>query len=968
MDCFRPRCRGCTPDGGSLSDAEPGIASAGGRSWPGRGRRALGAWVLALGLPLLGGWAAGSGWLADVDRRLLNQALAIAPLPPLAPPLLVAIDEASLAEVGRWPWPRQRQAELIRALDGAAVVGYDVGLSDSGRTIEGDAALIEAIAGHGGVVLPVNLARAPWGVIELAPLPAFADAAAAVGHAHWKPEADGVVRSAAWWAGKAPVSWPAFARNVATLAQEGTPPPPRRVDGDGWHEDQVGLVPFARIRPAVVAAADVLAGRVDPALWQGRAVVVGVTAEGTAIHWLVHDGWRLQPMAAVELQARLVAFTAADVLWQRASPLVTGAAVAAITLAIGLAWLGRLRTRRLLLLVVAGPTLLSFGVFLVQGLWLAPTAPLLAGGLLVGQRVVHDWQRRRRQLLVERRRAETILDAIDDAVLTLDGRRHIAFANRAAGRLLGRPASHLVGNDAARFLPAPPGAEATPVAPGWAEPNLLAPPGANGRNGAELVRLPHPEGGERIAQASHYQLPDGHGKGEALVVMTDVTELMRLHKELRELASRDAVTDLPNRQFVTQHLRQAAARADRDGQDLAVLLIDLDHFKEVNDRFGHPTGDALLREVAERLIATCRRDDLVARLGGDEFVVIMAGLKDRHHAAILADKILRAFERPVRALEQVIRVEPSIGISCLGDQPGDADALLGRADLAMYQAKHRGGAFRLFSPELDRAARHELQLRQELRDALADQRFELHYQPRVSLPCGRITGFEALLRFKRPDGTPVPPDQFIPIAENAGLLEPITEWVTTTALASWQRWQRLHPRPLTVAVNVSARHVLQPELVGFIHTVFERTGVPPPALVVEITETMLMQDPLRATTAIEELKRLGVAVSIDDFGTGYSSLAYLRDFPIDEIKIDKSFAARLGGDERDDLLVMAITSMAKSLRLDVVAEGVERPDQADFLGRIGVHEAQGYLYSRPVPAAAIELMLAAGGRLQPGVR
>jgi len=720
-----------------------------------------------------------------------------------------------------------------------------------------------------------------------------------------------------------------------------------------------------------VAAADVLAERAQPSRWRDRIVVVGVTAEGVADRVEVPKGLKVRGMSGAEVQARAVQALSSGAVATAAEPTTAAALGGGVAAVVAGLFAANRRSWALLAVGLVLPPATTLGVLAFAGLWVPPTGAMATALLCAAARQLGWRHYNRRLLTLERRRAATMLEVIETALLVVDGAERIRFVNGAAERLAGRPRAELEGRRLAEVV-----GEGAADACGF-DTELIAPlttpAGINlglredgAPPGLRLVRVASAGGEARIAQFSRARLIGG-GDDEPgdVVALTDVTELARTRRELERLATHDLATELPNRQFINQHLPHALARVARQGSDLAVLLIDLDHFKEVNDRLGHQAGDRLLRAVARRLRRVCRSNDLVARIGGDEFVVVMDDLGDRRHAALLADKLLAAFREPVRIAERDVQVELSIGVSCASDQPGDADALLSRADTAMYAAKHRRGALRLFSPELDAAPRRELELREELRESLAERRFELHFQPRVDLRTVGITGFEALLRWRRRDGTPVSPGVFVPVAENAGLIEAITEWIIEDALAALEGWRRLTSTPLTVSVNVSARHFVDPGLGRTIERALATTALPPAALTLEITESMLMRDPPQAIEVMRALKAMGLQIAVDDFGTGYSSLAYLRDFPIDEIKIDKSFAARIGIDERDDLIVTAIARMAQSLRIEAVAEGVEQEAQAAFLRELDIRHAQGFLFSRPVPRAAADAFVTRGHTLPP---
>ena len=435
----------------------------------------------------------------------------------------------------------------------------------------------------------------------------------------------------------------------------------------------------------------------------------------------------------------------------------------------------------------------------------------------------------------------------------------------------------------------------------------------------------------------------------------DVTEQRRSEARITYMAQHDALTDLPNRVLLRERMEHALAVTRSGGPDLAVLMLDLDRFKEVNDTLGHPTGDTLLRAVAARLLGCARETTLIARLGGDEFAVIDYVTNPVVEATALAEKIRKALCDPFDLGDHQVIAGTSIGIAIAPRDGLDCDEILKSADLALYSAKGGGrGAFRFFEPELDQLMHARRNLERELRDALANSEFELHYQPFVNTRTGEISGFEALLRWHHPQRGLVSPAEFIPLAEETGLIVPLGEWVLRTACAEAAKW----PAHLRIAVNLSPAQFRSKELVPVIVGALANSGITSQRLELEVTETVIMHDSEAVFAALGQLRKLGVQIALDDFGTGYSSLSFLQKFPFDKIKIDRSFVEELSS-ARDGSrqIARAVVRFAVSLGKTTTAEGVETREQLDILRAEACGEIQGYYFSPPVHASRVAQMV-----------
>jgi len=448
------------------------------------------------------------------------------------------------------------------------------------------------------------------------------------------------------------------------------------------------------------------------------------------------------------------------------------------------------------------------------------------------------------------------------------------------------------------------------------------------------------------------------GGGHYVAVFSDISLNRAVEERLHHLAHHDSLTGLPNRVLLQERLQDMVLRAQRHNSRLAVLCIDLDHFKPINDALGHEVGDQVLQGVAQRLTCCLRKSDTVARLGGDEFMVLLDELRDVDEAGWMAQNIVELLAEPFNLAGQRLRLSASIGIACYPLDGKSADVLRRHADQAMYIAKGQGkNAYSYFSGGMSQQAKERLFLTNSLRGAVERDELVLNYQPRICMQSGTVIGAEALVRWQSPEHGLILPNRFIGLAEETGMIEPIGEWVLKTACRQMARWQARYGKPGFISVNLSPRQFNQKKLADRIAALIDETGLAPAMLELEITESMVMGDPEKAQETLSRLAHLGVRLSLDDFGTGYSSLSHLRQFPLQHLKIDKSFISDLPGNADAEAVTRAILGLASSLRLGCTAEGVETPAQRDFLAQEGCEAWQGYLFSEPVLPEAFAKML-----------
>ena len=533
-------------------------------------------------------------------------------------------------------------------------------------------------------------------------------------------------------------------------------------------------------------------------------------------------------------------------------------------------------------------------------------------------------------------RLASILDSIGDAFFVLDQDWRFTYANGKAQAHFGLTGAALLQKAYWTLFPV-----RTTVEEVFVEVMT--------QNEMRTVQSQHP------TRAAWHEFRIYPMQGGISVHIRDITDEKRTQEEIRFLAFFDRLTDLPNRTLLQDRLATSILRCKRDNLQGAVLFLDLDRFKIINDSLGHDTGDLVLQESAARLQTCVRECDTVARLGGDEFIVLLDGFESIKHIHRVAGRILTSLAQDIMHKDIPLSVTASIGVSLI---PGDGDRvedLLKAADTAMYYSKSKGGnTYHFFHPEMNIKVQGQLFLEGALRKALPNHEFALAYQPQFDLATRRLKGFEALARWVLPGVGEVLPTEFIPMAEETGLIIPMGNWVIATACRQAKTWLDRTGLPLRMAVNVSARQFWQGDLVDTVRRVLEETGLPAALLELEITESMLMNDVDKAIQRMGKLAAMGVKLSIDDFGTGYSSLAYLQKFPIHALKIDQSFVKNLTMEPADGAIPVAILALAHSMKLEVVAEGIENDDQLAFLLREGCTAGQGYLFSRPLTAEAVE--------------
>ena len=876
--------------------------------------------------------------------------------------VVVAIDEPTLQALGRWPWNRAVHAEVIDRLTAVDVAAIGMSILFP-EPAPGDEAFAEALLASGRSILPVAPRQddaLDASVGELLPTPALMQAAGRLGHVDVGIDADGLARRTFARAGSGTPAWDAFALAVLTLAEQGPGAAlERRATRPGgglrlvarqvpWVREGELLLPYpdAGTAPRTISYFSLLETPEAVHALRGKAVFIGTTAGGLAGALASPASADDRPMPAVEFHARAYDALRNGHVYHTATPgLTLGLSLAFLALC---AWLMRrpeLRGALACGALVLLPPLASGLALRASQVWIPPTAAVLA--FLLGYLIwfASFLQRTRGSLEHARHDADATLRSITDAVINIDAHGRITMLNPVAERLMGlglgdvrkRPVANLLGDfsdDAAQAIE------------------------------AIAASLRHRQG-IRVPEPLHWHSPTGEtfalrltvtpvgnaGEG-GVVVLNDVTESLAFTARLRHEATHDLLTGLPNRSLLLDRLQQALANAQRRGTLVALLFVDLDRFKRINDSLGHHAGDQVLREVAERLQASVRGGDTVARWGGDEFIILMDNLRDRSAVIAVAQKTLELLDREVRThADTGLVVSCSIGISVGPQDSADGHALLSMADKAMYRGKLEGGSrYTFYAPEMNTWSRDRLDLESALRHGLTNREFELFYQPQIDIGSGRLVGLESLIRWHRPGNGLVRPDVFIPAAEESGIICNIGDWAITQAVHQVASWNAEGLSPVPLAVNVSARQCSDMAIVDTISKALADSGLAPHMLRIEVTESTAMRDPERAAELLRSIDALGVDVAVDDFGTGYSSLSLLKRFPISELKIDKSFVGDIAEDNDDAAIVRGTIALAHGLGMRVVAEGVESEAQLDFLSRHGCDVVQGYLFAKPLPA------------------
>ncbi len=593
--------------------------------------------------------------------------------------------------------------------------------------------------------------------------------------------------------------------------------------------------------------------------------------------------------------------------------------------------------------VALGGLGLGFTIFLT--LYLLPVRAL--------RDALNNLHSEKQKALETANRLKVIIDNATDGIVTLDNQGKIATFSNAAERIFGYTSQEMFGKDIGLLLPHHSSND---------EKGFFSPASSIGN---WETSGKHKQGNEFPVDVALSEAPTSSAM-QYVCIIRDITERKKAEALLNKLANFDSLTGLPNRNLFRDRLDQALIRATRNETLLALMFLDLDRFKTINDTLGHNVGDQLLQQVAGKLSAILRKTDTVSRLspefctstisrlGGDEFTIILEGLKHVDGVSIVAQKIIDAFIDPFTIEEHELYVTSSIGISMYPFEDTDADGLIKDADTAMYRAKELGkNTYQFFVKDLQNLASNRLTIETNLRQALERNEFSLVYQPQIDLITGKLKGAEVLLRWIQPGENIVSPAEFIPVLEDTGLIIPVGNWVLKTACEQAKKWQDSGIQPFKIAINLSARQFAQKNLVTSVLSILKETQLEPQYLELELTESQLMQHTEYNIATLSNLAKHHISLSLDDFGTGYSSLSYLKRFSIDTLKIDQSFVREITTNQEDKAIASAIIALGKSLSLNVIAEGVETQEQLELLKLLGCNEAQGYLLGRPMSAEAL---------------
>jgi diguanylate cyclase (GGDEF)-like protein/PAS domain S-box-containing protein len=910
--------------------------------------------------------------LKQWDNQLYDRGLALFSRDISRDIVIVAIDKNSVKKLGRLPWSRRQHAQLINYLSavGVKAIGLDLVFDKPNpKDMIGDRKLIQAIHNNGRVILPVfpEISGAKKTLPTALPWPELVSAAAGFGHVDVELDNDGVVRSTCLQAGVKGSYWPSFALALLSINEPNKQRflkgdhPPKIENCPCWQGDFRIEIPFASANQHFkqVSYVDVLTNADIRDSLRGKIVVVGATASGLTQMFKTPLHKNASLLSGVEINAHVL-----DVLINNLSiqklPRLAAMWLTLSLLAIPIIYYSFFCPQRSLhsSLFFCLLTVIISGVLLKQfHLWYGPVPVLV---LLTINHLLWRWQRLdcfAKMLFSERQLAKAALHCIGDAVITTSCKGFIEYMNPAAELLTGYTLR---------------------LASGSHIDSILRFNHQNTNNSSDLDSITHglvseqsfqtampwflinPRGEEYAIQIKGTLIKNDNKHVTGMVfALNDLTNTLHISSQLAHLATHDALTGLPNRILLQESIANAILAANRNGTCFALLFIDLDGFKKINDGMGHVIGDLVLKEMATRLCADMRQLDTAARWGGDEFVVLLNHLPNEDTISPIANKLLQRLAPPYFFAGQQLYVTSSIGISIFPKDGLTSEALLTQADTAMYRVKEKGkNNYSFYANGLNESAKKRLTLEKEMYDALDAGHFEVFYQPQVDIKTHRIVGAEALLRWHHPQKGLLLPGKFISLAEDIGLINPIGDWLLNAVCSQQHSWQQTNLPVINVAINLSHKQFLHNDLCRRIDQALIKHHLQANSLKVEITENVMIKDIDRIAQILCDIKALGVSIAIDDFGIGYFSLNTLKNLPIDQLKIDKSFVAQLSQDSDAANIIQTIIVLGHNMHMNVVAKGVETLDQFNQLNRWHCDLIQGYYFSRPVTAMVMTDLLA----------
>ena len=886
--------------------------------------------------------------------------------------VIIAIDEQSLNQLGRWPWPRSVHAELINKLTKADVkaAGIDILFlePDLKNPLE-DKKLAQAIRRNGRIVLPVLLEKtgSSSDLHLFLPLSELAAAAAQLGHVNIDVGTGGIVHGINSEAFNDSIHIPALPLALLNTGKtdlqhhvNNLNSVPERGDMK-FHDYRIimSFSDYANSHFKQISYIDVLNNENAGSTLSGKYVLVGMTAAGLGQKFATPASKNSTLMTGIELNANVLNASLSGLLLRPLDPLWRILLTFFLVFSpIAIYCLLSPRQAFLLTILFFAITCGVCGVLVeVFSVWYGPSSVLLA--LLLSYPLC-SWHRQElfaHSLFKEKGKANATLLAIGDAVVSTDANGIIEFMNPVAENMASCSLEQAKGQKLDMIFTIK---DDETLSNFFAITRLLKNGGIFKRKAPQfLINRNNEEFAIRLA-ANPITGVSGDLAG-MVFAFTDITEIVGISQRMTFLANHDSLTKLPNRVLLQDRLIKAIDTANRFNTLVAVLFVDLDSFKKINDGMGHAVGDLLLREVALRLRSAKRQSDTAARWGGDEFVILLESLAHEEVVIEIANKILIKLSQSYFFEGQELFVTPSIGISMYPKDGLTADVLLTRADAAMYRVKEAGrNNFCFYSQGLNDLAKERLELEKEMHHAILEEGFEVYYQPLIELSSGRIVGVEALLRWHHQENGIMLPDEFLPLAEEVGLIIPIGEWLIHTVCSQLQAWQKADFPDLYAAINLSPRQVLQKNLVSTIARALKNRQISNHCLQIEITEQTMIKDVDRIANVLQELKSLGISVAIDDFGMGYSSLNFLKRFPIDMLKIDKSFIADVFTNPDDASIVQSVISLGHNMHMKIVAEGIETQSHLYFLKERNCDIGQGFYFSQPLGAKEMTKFLQNG--------